>query len=498
MSKPLNIILLMTDQHRIDHVGCHPRAQMATPNIDRIGESVAFTNCQSANPLCQPARTALLTGKYSHQIGMLTMSGDLSHEHPTYPQALQKAGYHTAAVGKLHYLQGWDWFGKRPGGHQLTELKEDFQKYGFNTVWEAAGKSLMRKDRCDWSIEIEEAGRIDDYWAHLAKCKGGNFHLRKGNTDTVQAWPMEEDLYVDIATTNRIIKEMETAPADKPFFIFGSLCGPHPPYDPPQRFLDQFPLEDEVLATEDGFAFNEAERLRIRELRRAYKAMVACIDEQVGRVFAHLEATDQLDNTLILFTADHGEMLGDHGMLQKGYPYWQSMGIPAAFRHPQHLSKQVTHTPIELTDLTATILDAAGLNPQEALSKTWPSYHNIVPCRSLLPIAKSEATSVRDFAFSECDMKWHDEEGTIASCWQALTDERYKYVRYVDRRADRHHYRIEKLYDMQEDPNELVNLIDDPAHAERIHNFREEREYLMTMTPPAQTSWAPLTTNLRG
>lgn len=97
-----NIILLMTDQHRADHAGFLPGSRMATPHLDRLAGSVGFSNCVTVNPICTPARTALLTGKYTHQIGTLDMSGDLSREHPTYPRALQQAGYWTAGVGKFH------------------------------------------------------------------------------------------------------------------------------------------------------------------------------------------------------------------------------------------------------------------------------------------------------------------------------------------------------------------------------------------------------------
>ena len=92
MSNRKNIVFLMTDQHRQDHVGLYAGAKVSTPNLDRLGQSVAFSNCLSVNPICTPARTAILTGKYTHQIGTLQMSGDLSLQHPTYLRALQRAG----------------------------------------------------------------------------------------------------------------------------------------------------------------------------------------------------------------------------------------------------------------------------------------------------------------------------------------------------------------------------------------------------------------------
>ena len=159
--KPKNILLLMTDQHRTDHVGFHPRAKMATPNIDRIAEGIGFTHCITVNPVCTPARTAMLTGKYSRQIGMLAMGGDLSLEHPTYPRALQKAGYYTAAIGKLHYLQTWPWSTPRGKGLNLVKLKEEIKKFGFDHLWESSGKQLALRNYCDYCDHLQKKNLLD-------------------------------------------------------------------------------------------------------------------------------------------------------------------------------------------------------------------------------------------------------------------------------------------------------------------------------------------------
>lgn len=155
---PYNIVLLMTDQHRADRVGFLPDSRMATSNIDRLAGSVGFSNCVTVNPICTPARTALLTGKYTHQIGTLSMSGDLSREHPTYLHALQNGGYWTAGVGKFHWMQGWPWHTERGKGHDLVALKDEVKKYGLDYVWEMSGKQLAVKNYCDYCEYLQSKG----------------------------------------------------------------------------------------------------------------------------------------------------------------------------------------------------------------------------------------------------------------------------------------------------------------------------------------------------
>jgi len=120
-SSKMNIVFIMTDQLRFDYVGFSGEGKMDTPNIDRIAKGTAFTCCQTVNPICQPARTALAAGKYTHQIGTLGMSGDFSRQHPTFMRALQKVGYKTNVIGKLHYLQTWSW--DTPRGKVLTSMQ---------------------------------------------------------------------------------------------------------------------------------------------------------------------------------------------------------------------------------------------------------------------------------------------------------------------------------------------------------------------------------------
>jgi arylsulfatase A-like enzyme len=190
-----------------------------------------------------------------------------------------------------------------------------------------------------------------------------------------------------------------------------------------------------------------------------------------------------LDNTVFLFTTDHGEMMGDHLRVQKGSYYWQSVRVPTAIRHPDHLDGRVVGAPIELTDLTATILDVAGLDPQQSLSRAWPAFHDRVPCRSLMPIVRGETDRVREAAFSECNGQW-----------QMMRNEEWKYVRLLSSGTPQDP--DERLFYLAEDPDELIDRAADPSGAPdcaaALSELRGRMRQLIDTTPAAQTRWAPL------
>lgn len=481
--QPPNILFIMTDQHRLDHVGWHPQPRMTMPNLDRLAEGHVFQNCISVHPVCMPARSALLTGRYPHQVGALSMSGDLSRQIPTYAQALQQAGYHTAGIGKFHWLQTWKWSTGPGQGVDLANLHEELKGYGFDEVWEATGKQLAIHNRCDWCVQLEKKGILEEYrrFAHQSGTHFGAMTAQDANY-TCEPWPFDEEDYVDVATATQAIQSLRERPDDKPYFGFISFCGPHPPFDPPPRFLEQVEEEsDEVFVSGAAYdaAMDDETIARMRRARRSYRAMLRCLDEQIGRLWEELDRQAMWDNTVIIFTTDHGEMLGDYGFFGKQRPLWQAVTVPTAVRHPSHLDGRSCDSVIELTDLTATILDIAGLDPKAALAKDWPAFNDRIPCRSLMPVIRGEAERVRDYAFSECDARWN-----------MIQDERYKYVRYPA--DDDASPAREELYDVKADPDCLDNLAGNAGIEQVLAPMRERLLHILSTTPAAQTRWAPL------
>jgi arylsulfatase len=490
-----NILFLMTDQLRADHVGYSGESPVPTPNIDWIAGGSWFSNCRTVDPICTPARTALLTGKYAHQVGMTAMSGDLSLQHPTYPRALQRAGYYTAGVGKFHFLQTWRWGAPRRGGVNLVALKDQVKEYGFDHIWEAAGKQLSRQDYCDYCAYLEERGLLEHYWEFVDGA-GKNTKIVGDEMDGPsqgEPSPVPEEDHVDYVTADRIIEAVASRPADKPFFVFGSFCSPHKPFDPPQRYLDAEPPEEELDLRIGDESLSPAAAAQLRKTRRAYRALVRFVDDQVGRVLSSFEDQGLLDSTVVLFTSDHGDLLGDHLRLQKSSAYRESLTVPLAIRLPGDAARAPTASqrrsdaPVEITDVTATILDCAGLDPGQALAKPWPAFHDRVPCRSLLPVLHGEQERIREFTFSEC-----------RSDWQCIQDDTHKYVKWLDYETPGS--AREELYDLASDPDELSPLrftrtdesaLSEPERA-TAGSMRARLEWVMDSTPPAQLRWAPL------
>ena len=488
MNRP-NILFLMTDQLRADHVGYSGVSPVQTPNIDWIAGGSWFSNCQSVNPICTPARSALLAGKYPHQIGMTSMSGDLSLQHPTYPRALQQAGYHTSGIGKFHFLQTWRWGAARRAGVNLVELRDQMRHYGFDHVWETAGKQLSRQNYCDYCAYLEQRGLLDEYW-DFVDASGPNSNIVHDEMDGPaqgDSSPVDLEDHVDYVTASEIIAAIRSRSVDQPFFILGSFCSPHKPFDPPKSYLDSEPEETELDLNLESDDLTAPQREKLRKSRRAYRALVRFVDDQVGRVLDALREEGVLDSTAVLFTSDHGEMLGDHHRLQKSSAYRESLTVPLAIRLPGASANLRHDAPVELTDVTATILECAGLDAQEALAKPWPAFHDRVPCRSLMPVLRGEQDRVREFTFSECRSDWH-----------CIQDATHKYVKWLGYNAPG--TAGEELYDLRSDLDELApkrftrtdeSALSDPELA-IVESMRARLEWVMDSTPPAQLRWAPL------
>ncbi|MBC5690456.1 sulfatase-like hydrolase/transferase [Mediterraneibacter sp. NSJ-55] len=510
-----NILLIMTDQHRNDFVGYMPNSRMDTPNIDRIAnEGTGFMHCQSPNPICTPARTALITGRYPRQIGTLTMSGDLFPQIPTFMQALQKAGYETYGIGKFHFQQTWKWGTQVHTGINIKEHEENNKCYGYDHTWEVAGKSLLLNNYCNYADFLNKEGLLQKMEQYVIN-SGTNSDYPSHNFDQGIPSPLEEKYYIDKVIGEKSREYIDNHDLNNPFYMAVSFCSPHRPYDAPQRYVDMFPLEDkDYYALQEGENLTDEERHNINVQIRQYKAMITLIDEEVGKILQLLEDKEILEDTLIIFTSDHGDMQGDHYRLQKAFPWKQCATVPLAIRMPGFHSKSLVKAPVELTDVAATILDYAGLEPEEALSKSWPAYNNIIPCRSLLPIVRGEAESVRAYSFTETEYTEEQDWTSLKAVnarggdiplrkervnperterWQMLQTREYKYIKYNKYKTPGKYH--EELYYLVDDPEELRDVSKNPQHRHMIHYFREQLLYLMdNVTIPAQKIWTPVQT----
>lgn len=500
---PKHIILLMTDQLRTDYVGYQNGDLFVTPNIDAIAARAAFTCCNTTNPICTPARTSLITGRYTRQIGTLTMAGDLFYQIPTFMQALQGAGYRTYGIGKFHYLQPYPWSTPRGCGIDLVALEEETKKFGYDVIWETAGKQLMNTNYCFYCDYLAQKGLLEQVRDFAGACGGKNGDTADHNYDKALAWPFAEEDYIDVVTGRKACEQIQQHDPAQPMYLYASFCGPHKPYDAPQQYLDMFALEeDAVFIPSDGdFHLCVDEKRALLRQRRSVKAMMKLIDDQIGAIVQALREKDMLDDAMILFTSDHGDMLGDHYMLQKGVPWRGALQVPLAISaagYPQGLS---VCSPVELIDVAATILDYAGLDPCKALSKDWPAYQDRIPARSLLPILRQETDAVRDFAYSESDFTEERTPGTKtqeiyrkrggtgrrSNEWRAITTSQSKYIKYLDYATPGSAY--EEYYDLSIDPDETINCIAKPAYADAVCLARQQMEYIVDHYPAVQKTW---------
>lgn len=508
-----NILLIMTDQHRNDFVGYMPGARVATPNIDRIAnEGTAFAACQSPDPICTPARTALITGRYPRQIGTLTMAGDLYPQIPTFMQALQKNGYETYGVGKFHYQQSFQWGTSIHTGINMVKNKALAKEYGYDHTFEVSGKSLMLNNYCCYADYLNKKGLLQTMENYII-ASGTNSDYPSHNFDPAQPSPLPEEDYVDHVIGRKARKYLDALPAEKPFFMLVSFCSPHRPYDAPQRYLDMYPEESKNdYDLQKGECLSPEERRRLDRQIRNYKAMITLVDDEVGALLDKLEEKNLQDDTLVIFTADHGDMQGDHYRLQKAFPWKQCTTVPLAIRAPGCRANGLIKAPVELTDVAATILDYAGLDPTAALSKSWPAYNDVIPCRSLLPIVRGSCRKVREYSFSETDytedQDWKSLKAVNAaggdiplraervdplrtSMWQMLQTEDYKYIKYLKYvKAGEYH---EELYDLRSDPEELHNIAEEKSSEPILLRFREELTFVLDRYGmPAQKAWTPI------
>ena len=413
----MNILLITCDQLRQDYVGWARDSRIATPNIDRIAlQGCAFEDAITTTPLCVPARCSLMTGLYAHQHGSTGNSGDLRRDLPTFASALKAAGYRTEIVGKGHWSFHLADSGDEPTRENYLRKKQAAQEaYGWDYWYETTGKEMPRHHYFDWCHDLEDAGiGYDEYRSYINDASAGGYDQKLPLAERFAEgqWPYEPDLYVDNCIGRRATERLaRLTTSEQPFLLWASFCGPHPPYDPPAEYLAQEELDDgiEPIPPVDGELSSDDKR-HLAELRRRYRAMIRLIDDQVGQLLDTLEASGQ-DDTLVIFTADHGEMLGDHGKLNKNLFYRSSVSIPMAIRGPGITPGNRYDRPVELTDVTGTILDAAGLNPLKALSP-------VSPARSLLPAARDPGnTTVRTHAYS-----------TLAPGWHMIKNASHKYV----------------------------------------------------------------------
>ena len=449
-----NILLITTDQQRYDTYGSDRSDWPQVINLARLRrESTTLTNAYSNSPVCMPCRYTWLTGLYASQCERGPRNGyDWPDYQATMPQALRRAGYHTAMIGKLHAHSG----GMLEEYH-LNELEPHAHVWGFETICECSGRSL-------WSIGCSrKQPAVNDRYTDYLKARGLYEKALQENRDRERSrgahaglepyrpGVLEKDDTLDGFIIDRMCDFIKGCDGQEPFFLHASFWGPHHPLDVPREYFDRYRPED--MPPPRGIDDSGLVR-RWQENRAMYMGLMSLVDEQIGHLLAAVDRRGLMEDTVILFTTDHGDMLGDDGFANKCQPHEGSCRTPILVHYPREVRGNVVLPGlVEAVDLPQTILAIAGLD-EAARGEALPGS----PGRSFWSYVRQGGDLFRESVFAEIG------DSSTRRTMRMIRHGDWKYARSSDL-GDR-------LYNLGIDPNELVNLADDPASAVKLREMQ--------------------------
>ncbi|MFI4911922.1 MAG: sulfatase [Sedimentisphaeraceae bacterium JB056] len=343
-----NIVFILTDHFRPDAV-CS-----STPNLEKLAsKGVLFTNAYCASPLCQPARTSIATGKFPSQTGICgNQSPPVSDSmrDDTYINHLQNGGYCTALIGKHHFI---DRYGI---GMDVRSDKEEVQKYGFDYVLQVLDDGENTHNKDNYTAYLEEKGLYNEF-----------IKVFPDRAWQCKPHPFDEDDTVDGFIGNNAIKFITDYSENKPFYLNVGFVGPHPPFWHP----GQLKHKPENLADPIGATFSEEDKI----MKAHFMDRCSLIDKYIGKLVDALKQKGIYENTLIVFSSDHGEMGGDFGIWDKRFCYEQSWGVPLIISgslvtgQQRKCGNRVSKSLVSHLDLYPTFLHAAGITPSLSSSR---------------------------------------------------------------------------------------------------------------------------------
>jgi choline-sulfatase len=444
MNQKPNVWLIMTDQQRWDTLGCYGNETIETVNLDYFAANgTVFENGYTSTPSCIPARASLLTGQDPWHVGILGMGagqGPAQLLENTLPESLANAGYHTQCVGKMHV-------------HPQRSLQ------GFHNI-------LL-----DESSRVVDPHFESDYVKWFNQNRPAEVdrqaHGIDWNSWMARSWHLPEYLHPTAWTAAQSIEFLNRRDPTKPFFLKTSFARPHSPYDAPPYYFDLYnnqELPEPALgdwdavhdvprdATDPNAWHGKRKPAEIHRARAGYYGNIHFIDHQIGCVRRHLARNGDLNNTLIIFISDHGDMMGDHHLWRKTYAYEGSAHIPFIVSLPKNWGENVrerSDAPVCLQDVMPTILDACGAPIPET-----------VDGRSVLPVMRGEIEKTREYVHGE-----HSASYSANNEMQYLTDGKWKYI-WFPRTGQ------EQLFHLETDRYENHNLADDAQAGSTLKEWR--------------------------
>lgn len=466
MRRP-NILLINTDQQRWDALGANGNGEILTPNLDRLAsEGVNFRHFFVQNPVCMPSRVSFLSGQYCSSLRILQNGMPVPENTVTLPRLLRNYGYHSANIGKLHFLP-----------HANRDHREVHPDYGFDQLeisdepgcYEDAYRAWVRRvapDQLDClSVGLPPATAV---WQKTMGVCDGIRHPAEREERRPVVFPGRDDVTHTAFVATRTIEYLRARAHDeRPFLCLSGIYSPHSPWVAPRRFMDLYDPDGLTLPAfppeldEKRYPghFDDEE---LRGARQGYYAMVTEVDHHVGRMLEALEELGLADNTIVIFMSDHGEWLGDHLHYGKGYPAHDCISrVPLVMRLPggPHLG---TIAPIvEAVDLVPTLLEACAIPVPGHLQG-----------RSFLPLLEGHGeASGRASALTEGDG------------WKTLRTDGFRYVARADG--------SEFLHDLRQELGEYRDVSGEPGYAAELS---EHRRLLVTrmieLERPLPRTWA--------
>ncbi len=445
-----NVLVLMTDQQRFDTLGCYGARAIETPNLDRLAaDGVLFERCYVNNPICTPSRASMLTGKSVPGHGVYRLYDNLPESEQLFTKRLQSHGYHTALIGKLH-VSG-----------RLYEATRRHPGDGF--------------DSYEWCMEpsLHLESPFNGYRQWLEKVSPQHLERLRKLGRKLTHTPRE--VHMTHWAAERTIQFIREARLDQPFFCLTSIFDPHNPYDGyPEEMRgkvrtdllpEPLPVSGDMARKpygvrcehERGYlgAFSKFSRADLMKMRAGYFASIALMDLEFGRILQALEEKGIADNTLVVFVSDHGDMLGDHGLMVKGAHFHEGgVRVPFLMRWPGHIRAGGRCSwPVQPHDIAATVLSAAGCLTEDA--------RKLIPeSQDLVPLSAGRTAGARDYAVC-C----YRNSGTFLGGGYAnpeihatmFTDRRYKLNLYHTPGEP-----AGQLFDLVKDPREQNDLWSDP------------------------------------
>ena len=456
--RPRNVLYLLSDQHRPAALGSAGNPVAQTPTLDTLArEGLRFTSAYCPYPVCTPSRASMLTGRYAHSTGVFNNATPWPWRIKTMAHHFGAHGYVTGLIGKMHFVDG-----QTHGFDYRLDFNDWFQYLGPQSKLYA--DELARPNSGSGNPQIDALWRdFGDPWKNAR-----TLDAREGFVHTGRPSLLAERDHFESFVARESIRFLRNFGTKEPFFLISSYLKPHDPFMPPDAWAARFRAEDMPLpatwgkldASQVPKVIGEGARFHgpTPELRDAaaarqriamYYANIAFLDHVLAGVLAALRELNLHEDTLVLYSSDHGEMLAEHGLWQKSMFYEPSCGVPLLFRAPGYIAPGGTCTvPVSQVGLAATLLDACGLPVPAGFDE--PSF---------APLLTNPAAPATRPVFAEYAL------GTPQARYMIRTGD-WKYNLWVND--------MPELYNLRTDPAESHNLARDPAHATTAARLREQ------------------------